>query len=294
VLKKIGLFLAVFVSILMGVYFATDYYVTKKVTRKIDRKIEALKPETDIKYEDCDVSLFSKTIKLENIRIIQNKYRKPITIKEALFYKVDRNHKIPYYLGLKLENFTFPISSISPEVDYFISLLDYQGNFTGDFSIDYFFNKEDRSFDLNKFKLDVDGVGSISLTSELSDVPVVKKGDSLETLIFRMLSIKLKHGRLIYKDRGLFKRAVLAVSKYKKLSPEVVKKKVISRIESDGNISPNLKKSLIGFVNSPDTVIFEFSSETPVSIGSILFKGNGAEFFKKIDVKVMSVNSQNP
>lgn len=287
--KKFAVFLAVFVSFLIGVYFAAEYYVTKKVEEKVERKLKALRPEIDVKYETCKVSLFKKSVSLENVDISGSFFKEPLRIEKITVENIDRKNSFPHYAKISVRNGTIPVVNFPGELRYVMDLLGYQNKISFNSSLDYFFDSEKRDFSLKAFHLDVLDAGVLDVSLKLTEIPDFGNIKGLESLLFKVLSIKLGSGKIIYEDKGFYKRMVNAIARYKHLSPEVVRKKIKSKINREfGNdaVSNMIKNAFLKFVENPERLKVEFHPEKPVSIGTILFNLGTDVMVKELNLRV--------
>ncbi|SNR65531.1 hypothetical protein [Desulfurobacterium atlanticum] len=288
--KKFGVFLAVLVSFLIGIYFAADYYITKKVEEKIDKKLQALKPEFDVKYKNCDVSIFRKSVTLENITVSGSLLKKPLSINKLEVENPDIKGNFPRYARIVVDSVEIPIENFPENLRYILNLLDYRKTISFNTEFSYHFNPEKRRFSLNKYILDVPESGSLFVSLKLYEIPDFKNVSGIESLIFKFLSIKIADGVLIYKDKGFYERAITGIAKYRNLSPVEVKRKIKLKINKElGNdiLSLMIKKALIKFIENPRLIKVEIHPDEPVRLGTFLFNSaSPEELVNKLGLKV--------
>ncbi len=264
--KKLALIVLLLAGALISSYFALEAYANYKLKEKIDRRLSKL-PE-EVSYEDFHYNLLLNDFDFKGITVKEGNLEL-LKVKEL---KVD----LPFYLrkkevpdSLKVKAYSITVPSV-----YLLNLIGYKvPNLKFDLDLGYSIDGKEL---LGKFRLDAYKLADFFTTVSIEGTKKTYLKKLLEGKIpFSSVERKLylEKVNIVYRDFGLFNKALSYISSQEGESPFQVKKElkkmVAESLRNDPQLFEDIGYPLINFIDNPKCLSLSVQPKEPVNFKTL-------------------------
>lgn len=268
------------------------YYTSSVADEKIQAALKNSSQFADVKYDDVSVALLGGDVYIEDIVITQPNGKKA-EIDEIVLHDFDDKNDIPEYLELSVNDIRL---DVTPEnFGASAAALKNLGYEEVEVSVNiaYTYDKASKEFELKQLKLNADDMGEATLQLTLEDVHL----DNPMMVMMGMQKLKLKSGKLTFKDDSLLERNLKMAAKQKGKDVDEIVDEGVAILERDiaaaekrgDDFSADAMEEVIAFLRDPDEISITASPEHPVSIDTMMRLGmqqDPSHLIKQLNLRV--------
>ena len=290
--KKIVIGVAL-VLLLVGTYIGIQYYVDRSATNEINRELDKISTFAEIQYEDLNVDLFKKRIRLEKIRLSPKFFDDKIIIDDLTLHQRETESETAENIHVQINGIridpTHPGGFLKPVIqdagyeDIGIDL---------ECSVSY--DAEKQILEITHLKAGAKRVAEVELRFRLENInlnQIQTVPNNLLVLLTMMSGVSIAGAELNYKDDSLLNKIYENEARRKGQTVEIYVQTLTGRIkdmlqdETDPH-TRDILNSLHDFLLAPDTINILIKPKRPVSVFSLYWARKPSNLLKILGVEV--------
>ncbi len=282
-------------ALLGGAYVTVDLIANQRVQERADIFARYMQQHTrGFHYGSVGASTLSQSVVMRDVAIEMPSGDR-IKVESITIKNFDwRNGARPRYAEFVIERADLPANLIAeyagiPAISRLeaVRLLDRAGygRTRGDVRVAYRFNEEKQEFELKDNRVDIPGLGTLTLNLKFGNVPTIALNDPA-VLPGLALQVTLVGASLSFRDQSLVSRIVKAYAVERGLSEAEAHAQLLAelRAERDRQHDP-MQRELIDavarFVERPGELGIELNPPAPFPLLSLFFSTSGGSQLKQ-------------
>ena len=281
------------VLLLVGTYIGIQYYVDRSATNEINRELDKISTFAEIRYEDLNVDLFKRQIRLEKIRLSPTFFDDKIIIDDLTLYQRKTESETAENIHVQINGIridpTHPGGFLKP----LIRDAGYE-DLRIDLECSGSYDAEKQILEITHLKMGAERVAVAELKLRLENInldQIQTVPNNLLVLLTMISGISIAGAELNYKDDSLMNRIYESEARRKGQTVETYVQTLTGRINDmlQGETDPQTRhilKTLHGFLLAPDTINILIKPKRPVSVFSLYWVRKPSRLLKILGVEV--------
>lgn len=280
------------VGVVIGGVIAFKTIAANTAEEKIDLAFKNMGIPKDRVSYDVSVDLIGLETRIEDIKLkISDK--EDFKIDEIVINDIDTEHEIPEYLDVEVNGIHNDAKSIK-KIDRnlaraFDSLK--KNELITNFAVNYKFDKDAKTLNLENLSLDLKDMGALSLATEFHNVR------SIADAAMGFNYAKMGNSSLTYKDDSLVNSLIAYNAKRSRQDVEKFKENILKGLDRDIKRSEKRGKdlevqvltALADFIKDPQSIEFSMQPEQPISFNRLSRRFTSEKTLKTLNFDI-SVN----
>lgn len=288
-IKTIGMGVA---AVAVAGVIGAKYYAASAADEKIQAALKNSAGLMDVQYDDVSVDLLGGDVHIEDIVITQPDGKKA-EIDAIVLHEFDDQNDIPEYLHLSVNDLKLEVNkeNFGKSADALKKLGYEEVEISVDLAYDY--DRASRQFNLQQLKVDADDMGDATLQLTLEDVHL----DNPMMLMMGMQKLKLKSGKITFRNDSLIERNLAAVAKEQGKDVDdlvdegvaALKQQIAVAEQRDDKFSAEALEEVMDFLRDPDEISITANPENPVTIDTMMRLGmqqDPGHLIKQLNLRV--------
>jgi hypothetical protein len=279
--------------LLVGIYIGIQYYVDRSATNAVNRELEKISAFAEIRYEDLNIDLFKKRLRLENIRLSPKSFDDKIIIDELTLHQPGTASETAENIQVQIKGIRIdpahPGGFLKPvlrDVGYEDIRLDLECSGS--------YDPEKQILEITHLKAGAQQVAEATLRLRLENInlnQIKNLPNNLIILLTMISGVSIASAEFNYRDDSLVNHIYKSQARRKGQTVEAYVQTLTGRIkdmirdETDPR-TRHIFKSLHDFLLAPDTLNIRIKPKRPVSVFSLYWAREPSKLLKILGVAV--------
>ena len=293
--KSAWLTLLILAVAILAAYAGFRHFARQEIRSSLDQLVEMAAGRMRIQYGDVGIKLFTREVRVQNIRITPLNSSHASTIDLVTVRDIDRDHFPPYFMDVAFKGLSVSSGTVP---DLWRALhLDKMGydKIEGDLGLNYHFSESESTLDIRQLQIQAGDMGRIALAAKLKPIPfdLLTGPDGALLLLFSLPGAYLDEFRARFEDRGLTRRIMADRADAARLTEPAYRKKLLGHVTREirkaGDDQTRAALTELGrFLADPAEITITAEPDEPRLLGELRIKTKPVDWIAVFSVRVQS------
>ena len=271
-------------------WFGATAYANSIARQQIDKELLEARDTADIRYDDVDVNLMTKSVSIKDVSIAPPQGGEPILVEEVVVNEFDQDSAVPAFLSARIIGAEINVDALG-EFGAGIRQLGYPQIVKISSDVSYRYDDLARELEVRDLSLEAADVGTLEARFKIGNFQLGSGQEALFRLMFGYPNILIHGAELSFSDNSLVKRVMQQRGREEGTSSEEATANVLAEVDAQiAATNDPLGKDILSqfrqFIDSPDTFSVTVQPEAPLKIRDIPRSSDPVNIARMLNLQV--------